>query len=441
MKRFGLGVVVFTLIGIIYYFTFGSKEIVKTIKKEVKVEVQYLEKEGFNVTQRYNQEDKEYFIISINDSKKVLVFFQKYGINFTSKEIDALKGVKIALNLTYLKTSIDLDIYPVELPTVIKERYRKVFSYIREMLDDKALFIHINFNYLLGLFEGYIKDIDKSILYDNLKERFTLKEFNFSGEIKNSKIIKLKQNIGVANIYVENSIDIKILGVKSNYNLIDKSIYEYSAKYDIDKMELSKMIIDGLPDTKIIFDKITLKTDATIENSLAKQTLNVKVKNILIDQLEQNIALHNIRLDMFANRLEVKAFKKLQKIENITEKALNSLLQRLIANNMRIEVLDFEAKEVTSRGKVVEGFSLYGSLDVDKSLNIINLKTNPIHTLDKFNADIDLSLSKELLNIIIKRPEAMIAYMTYRAKTFNGKKTYSFKIKDGMFKINGKLAL
>jgi hypothetical protein len=54
------------------------------------------------------------------------------------------------------------------------------------------------------------------------------------------------------------------------------------------------------------------------------------------------------------------------------------------------------------------------------------------------DAKMELSLSKELLDLIKEEPEAMLLTMMYSPKSVSDQRIYTIDLKEGVMKINGK---
>jgi hypothetical protein len=153
------------------------------------------------------------------------------------------------------------------------------------------------------------------------------------------------------------------------------------------------------------------------------------------------LALESSLLDMKVDNLDVSAFEKLQNLDPENTEAFDAALQKLISNNVHLEIMELSADKVTLHGKKVDGFKLHSSLDIDKSLKVSRLEANPMYALDKIDANLEISLSKALLDLISRDPKVMIALMIFTPKELNGKQVYSVELKDGSLKVNGKSVL
>ena len=85
----------------------------------------------------------------------------------------------------------------------------------------------------------------------------------------------------------------------------------------------------------------------------------------------------------------------------------------------------------------LEGFKLSSSFDIDKTLDLATLKQNPMAAIGAMDASLHLILSNQLLELIAKRPQAMLVMMLFQPKDINGQKVYKVELKDGKLTVNG----
>ena len=162
MKKSGFGIIGLILVAAIYYFTAGSTQISKEIKKQVNDELTTLEQNGFGVNNREIKETEEHFVLSLDNPTKISSYLSSQGAQITQEDILAFKGLKIGVDAKYLNDSysaLSLDIYPVGLSQSmlqeIEEEDKAVLERIKKMMADKTLLVHLDFNKLLTV----LKDI------------------------------------------------------------------------------------------------------------------------------------------------------------------------------------------------------------------------------------------------------------------------------------------
>lgn len=440
LKKLSLGILGIIVVAAIYYFTFGADQVREKLQQELSAQLTELESKGFTISEREIKKREEHFVISLDDPKKASAFLTKQGLELSVQEAEELKGIKLGVDAEYLSHAVALELYPVALPThlstsVTDENDKKILLQIEKMLEKKTFLLHVTADYSTTSFEGYIKDINETLQGEE-EAKLRLQGLHFSGKIKGDRVSQFNQTLNVMRLYVSNEINMYLSGLQSNYVLTGDSVYDYTTDYTIEKVRM-----DSSDEFELTTDEISVYSSSTVKDGLVSETLKSKMKTMEILLEGDRLALENSLLDMKVNNLDVSAFEKLQTVDPENEQEFNAALQKLISNNVHLEITTLSADKVTVHGKKVDGFTLQSSVDIDKSLNISRLEANPMYALDKIDANLKISLSKELLEIISRDPKAMIALMIFSPKEINGKQVYSVELKDGSLKVNGKSVL
>jgi len=194
MKKIGLGVLGVVAVAAIYYFTSGSEQLTLQMKEQVDAEIATLQTQGFTVEGREVSEKKEHFVISLNEPKKVATYLTAQGVQTSIKDIEALKGFKIGVDVNYLPdtySAASFDMYPVTLPStltsaVMDEEEKKNLQQIKKMIEKKTFLVHLNVNKLGTGFKGYMKDINE-VLKGKNPVTLTMTALNFTGDLKDDR--------------------------------------------------------------------------------------------------------------------------------------------------------------------------------------------------------------------------------------------------------------
>jgi len=442
MKKVGLGIAILVLIAasvIFYLNNIEQKQMIALNKLQQKVTLQLgqMQQSGFNVTDRQMQKEKEHFFIEIVEPIKASAYLTQMGLRVTPMEAEELKDMKLRVELQYLSDIYSLDIYPVELPpylksTITKENDQKILAQLEQMIKDKKLFMHLDIDHSATTFNGHIKDIDET-LQGEKEVKLGLAGARFSGNIKEEKIVAFRQAVESVHLYMEEETDIAISDLKSDYLHVGPTIYDYTSEYSIGKIESSQT-----PEDKLIANALSIFSTSTVTDGLATEKLKADIEGVDVLYGDEKIAMTRLALDMNISNLDVDALEKLQKVDTAQVKEVDALIEKLIANNIHIDIPNFSVERVTLRGQEMSGFTLHADLDIDRSFNIYSAEMKPKYALKKIDGTIFLSMSKELLDVIKEDPKAMITYMMYRPKRKLGQRIYNIKIGDGELKLNGK---
>jgi hypothetical protein len=441
MKKLGLAIFGIIVLALLYYFTVGADQVREKLQQELNAQLTQLETKGFSISEREIKKTSEHFVISLDDPNKTSVFFTKQGMEFSLEDAKELNGLKLGVDVEYLSHAIALDLYPLALPTqlkivMIRENDQKILTQIEAMLKKKAFLMHVDADYGSRTFKGYMKDIDETLQQDAEEAKLRVQGLHFSGSVKGDTLSHFKQTLNVMRLYVSDELNMYLSGLQSSYTLTGDSVYDYSTEYSIAQIK-----IDAKDEFDLTAEGITMHSTSTVKDGLVSETLKSKTKNIEVIVEGDRLALETSLLDMKVDNLDLSAFEKLQNVDPENTEEFDAALQKLISNNVHLEIMELSADKVTLHGKKVDGFKLHSSLDIDKSLQVSLLEKDPMHALEKIDANLKISLSKALLDLISRDPKVMIALMIFTPKTINGKEVYSVELKDGSLKVNGKPVL
>ncbi len=442
MKKLGIGIAILVVIiaSVIYYLNDVEEkqiEALNALQEKVTIQLTQMQKNGFNITDRAMEKEKEHFFITIVEPNKASTYLTQKGLRVTPEEAEELKDLKLSVELLYLSDIFSLDIYPVALPpyiksTITKEDDTKILAQLEEMLKRKVFFMHVDIDHAGTTFKGHMKDIDET-LQGEKEVKMILEGLQFSGSIQEEKIAAFKQTLATVSLYMSDETDISISDLESSYLHVGPTTYDYTSEYSIGKIESSQA-----PDGTLIANNLSFFSTSTVTNGLATEKLKANAENMDAVYGKEKIGMNTLDLDMNISNLDVEALEKLQNIDPNKEKEVHALIETLVSKNIHLDIANFSADKVILRGKEMGGFSLQANLDIDKSLDIYRLNIHPKHVLNKMFGTIDISLSKELLNLMKEDPKAMMIYMMYRPKRNLGQRLYHIKIGKGEVKINGK---
>ena len=437
MKKLGLGLLGLIVVTVVYYFTLGSSQVTQRLQQQLDTELSKLQLQGFSVSDREVKDNKEHFIISLDEPKMAAAFFTQQGMQFSTEETQELKGFKLGVEVAYLRDAVALELYPAALPThlktsLAKENDKQILAQIEKMIERKTLLMHVDIDHDATTFKGYMKDINETVQGEQ-ETKLSVQGVRFSGEFKDEKVIKLKQTFHSIHLYVSGGININLSGLQSSYAHTGTTAYDHTADYSIEKIKINRNT-----EASLLANKVTLLSTSSVKNGLASETLKTKIKNIEIMYRGDKTSLQTLVFDMKVDNLDVNVFEKLQKANPDNKEEFDALLQKLISNNLHLEISTLSADTVTLREKEIPGFALHSKITIDKSLNIYRLHLNPMHTLDQINANLNVSLSKELLDVIAEDPKAMIAFMIFKPKKVLDKRIYDLKLNNGSLRVNGK---
>lgn len=438
-KKLGFGIIGLVALAVIYYVSTGSTRITEEMKKQLNTELASLQTHGFSVTQRETKERDEHFLLSFNEPAKVAQFLQTKGIQLNRDDAQLLKGFKLGVDLHYLPdtySAFSFEIYPVALPDTVTSsslnvQEKKMLAELKKMLERKTFLMHVAVNKLGRGFKGHIKDINE-ILHGEQDLKLSMKGFDFSGDIKEEKIHAITQNLKHLTVEIPNEIEMQLYGLKSEHLVTGKSPYDYTTNYRIEKMEIEE-------ESKFTLwvDHISVALISVEKEGLTSTSLSNKTETISFAAKGKKFTFDTLMLDMKTNNLNVKAFEALQQTTLNNTQKMTTFLQKLISKGISIEIPTLSIENIISQNNKMGGFTLNANVNIDKSLNLQALQTNPMTAVNAIDTTLNISLSKALFSEIAQQPKATLAMMLFPPKDSNGTKRYELEVKHGKIKVNG----
>ncbi|TNF44808.1 MAG: hypothetical protein EP216_01345, partial [Epsilonproteobacteria bacterium] len=106
MKKLGagLGILLLIIVSVIYFNSSQEKQVeaLNKLQQKVTLQLTQMQENGFNITEREMQKDKEHFFMTIVEPHKASVFMTQRGLRLTPEEAEELKDLKLSVDLLYL---------------------------------------------------------------------------------------------------------------------------------------------------------------------------------------------------------------------------------------------------------------------------------------------------------------------------------------------------
>ncbi len=438
MKKSGFGLIGLILVAALYYFTAGSAQITKEMKKQVNDELTTLQQNGFGIKEREIKETEEHFVLSFDEPAKITSYLSSQGAEVMQEDILAFKGLKIGVDAKYLNDSysaLSLDIYPVGLPKSmlqeIEEEDKAAVTRIKKMMADKTLLVHLNFNKLLTGFKGHLKDINETFEEEE-KITFISQDFKFEGDIENEKVKTVRQTLKLFSVEAGKELTMKLSNLKSNYTLTGPSPYDSKSAYTIEKIK-----IQGEPEFSLDITNLNVNALSSVKNDLLKSSIISKADEIKMTEAQKKYKMNDILFDFKLDNLDIVSFEALQGVDVNDEKTINTLSQKILSKGITMNIPKFSVKKIAENGKTMDGFTLSSSLAIDKSFDINAVSQDPLAALNALSSKTNISVSSDLFALIAQEPRAMMVLMLMPPVEKEGKKIYEIEFVKGKLTVNG----
>ena len=427
MRKFGFGVSAAILAGLLYYFILGKTQLITEVKRQVNTQLMQIQQEGFSVSNRKVQKQKEYFEIAFTDTQKALHFLSSRGVAVTQEDIEKLNGSKLGIALHYLPenaTSLALDITPLSLPAHLT----KDIQLLPTLLQKKAIQVHLALNPLGTAFKGYLKDINET----NEAMHLQVKSLSFTADLKQQKLHTFTQNLAYLSISIP-QLQTSLTNLTSNYTQTKANTYKNS--YTIASLNMATQ------DYHLHSKGMSIDTNTSIDKHLASIIAKIHSRQIDISTDNTHYILNDVNLTTTVDKLDISAFEKLQTINTQNKEEMHALLAKLLSAGVGLYISEFSAAEISLGKKSVAGFTMDAHANMDKHIPIAKIEKNLLNILPYLDANLKIALSPALMNYIRKDPRVMLAMMMFQPKDKNGKKIYNLELKKGKIRLNGKSLL
>ncbi|MFT7879298.1 MAG: hypothetical protein ABXS91_02800 [Sulfurimonas sp.] len=439
LKHIGLGVISTLVALVVYYVFFGSSQLTHELKAEVDRELQTLQSHGFAIEAREAWSDKEHFEIVFDDTEKIADYLKRQGATLTKEESSALKGMRIGVDLTYMKESnsaISFDLYPTTLPDTftqgeLSDEEKEALAKIHALFDAKTFLIHVDINSMLNAFRGYMKDINETFGEEE-EVTMQMKALEFDGEIKNGKITSVNQRLESFLIKAEDELFIELSDVRSHYRITGPTRYDMRTAYQIKHISLKETTKRSM-----MLHNVEAETITIMHSDLVDSEVRSKVETMVMSDENATDKVTDLALTIKISNFDIKAFEALQEADPTDQKKIDQSVQKIISRGISIEIPNFSAERLYTHHKEMDGFAINAKIDIDKNLDLAELQTNPMVGISAINADLNLSLSESLHTFISQQPQALIAMMMFQPKEENGEKVYHITLENGILTVNG----
>jgi len=437
-KKTIIGVIILIIAGAFYYFTQTANQI-QQLHTEISQEIALLKQQGFKVEDHTYEKTKEHFILTFDDPQKIAAFFQTQGVKLTSHDAQNLKGLKVAIDLTYLPDrhhAYAMDLYPVALPEVLTQKSRdpeqqKIIDHLQDMLQRRAILMHLAINREKDGFEGSLKDINETFRGEE-EAHLLMQGMVFSGDIKEQKVVAAKEHIKKIALDLVGTLHLTFANIRSRYQIQGKTPYDNTIDYRVDTIDLQDN--RGLT---LHADHLDAETLSQNHNGLLYTESNSTLEKLSLSYRNETITLKSIRFDAKADNLDIQALETLNATSSQNSKAIDKAVELLLSKAPLFEITNFSVDTITKDKQTMKGFDINASLAVKQSFNTTAAQQNPLLLLDKITAQLNVALSNDLFAAIAAQPQFVMVLMLFPPMESNGQKRYRLELKDGKLIVNG----
>jgi len=429
------------------------------MKEMIDTRVNELESFGLKAqtqtTQSSYLSSSRHFEFVLEDSDAFVEYLNKYSNQQISPYVDAmLNGVVIGADIEYSNLSfakaIEVEIYPLSLPTDMKDEMRKedlaFATYLEKFLESKGVLYHISYNILNSKFKGYIQDIETSYDFNKeLKVDFKLNGATFSGEGELIAPKEIKSKIKSFHVNIINK------DKKLNINLAklsSKSEFDSKNSYETDmKLKSFEMLLRGTQnDANITMDDVELSASSDDTKEKSKLETQVSVKEFRVDSKELSLEMKKFAFELKIKDLDKEKYEVFRSIASRNDMAnslkyqkdvQNSLLQ-LIEKGLTINMKEFSVKEVIVNDiGNIKGFDVKTEIIIKEDATLgQKIAMSPLMAIGNLEVHLKMKIDKKMYSYIMQNPGMMMQLNSYAKEDANNV-IFNIDFVDSKVTVNG----
>jgi hypothetical protein len=429
------------------------------MKEMIDTRVNELESFGLKAqtqtTQSSYLSSSRHFEFVLEDSDAFVEYLNKYSNQQISPYVDAmLNGVVIGADIEYSNLSfakaIEVEIYPLSLPTDMKDEMRKedlaFATYLEKFLESKGVLYHISYNILNSKFKGYIQDIETSYDFNKeLKVDLKLNGATFSGEGELIAPKEIKSKIKSFHVNIINK------DKKLNINLAklsSKSEFDSKNSYETDmKLKSFEMLLRGTQnDANITMDDVELSAGSDDTKEKSNLETQVSVKEFRVDSKELSLEMKKFAFELKIKDLDKEKYEVFRSIVSRNDMAnplkyqkdvQNSLLQ-LIEKGLTINMKEFSVKEVIVNDiGNIKGFDVKTEIIIKEDATLgQKIAMSPLMAIGNLEVHLKMKIDKKMYSYIMQNPGMMMQLNSYVKEDANNV-IFNIDFVDSKVTVNG----
>ena len=426
-----------------------------SVKKVTDERIGMLEENGIKVERSDNGSNylttKEHFEFTLEDATA----FHEYLSTLSKEQVPAylstmLDDVVMAADVEYsnllVSSDVTLELYPVAFTEAASARMKaedaKLYEQMTKMLDERVFMYHMEYDVAGEKFKGYIKDINREIVFeDGKKAKIVFESATFKG---------------VGTLVKPKSVDLDVKHADLDFALTDgskmilsmrelQSSNSFSSKnsFDLDykaktlhffyKDEVAELTIDAaglatVSDSKVHDGKLDTKVHASMEEFK------------LVD-LNGSIALEGFDFMMDANNIDEVAYESFQKASEQAGSASQYTMLAavgVVAKGMEIEIQKLSVKQLTvNDSKLMSGFEHKIDITIKADDNLVQkLQISPLALVQNIDIDARLKFSEQFYTFL-KQQNPQFSMADGFAKHEADAVLFDVLMEGGVLSVNG----
>ncbi len=430
----------------------GNVSVTKVVDNRIKM----LDENGIKVEKHDNgstyTQTKTHYEFILEDPEAL----QKYIDSLSEAQVpayvsamldDVVMGADVSYSNMLVASSVTIELYPVAFTQEASERMKAedagLYTQMVQMLDEKTFLYHMDYDVAGSTFKGYIKDIDKTITFQdgkNAKILFTSATFTGKGTlVKPESVLFNVKNADVDFALPE--------GAKMMLKLSDlKSSSDFSAKYsfnlDYKLSSFDFFFKDPAGELQVDATDIEMRSASIVTDKKMDSSAFASVKTFKMHDLNGSMEVDGLFVEADLKGIDEAAYLAFQKASNQAGPssqytALAAL--GIVSKGFSLDVKRLSTENITIKdSEKMAGFShkLHLTVKPDAAL-IQTIQISPMAAANNIALDANLKFSKTLYTYIQTHTPNMKMLDMY-AEVVGDDVLFNLTLQDAQLMINGK---
>jgi len=436
----------------------GNKLVEGELSNRVEVLVSYGVEVSQSSTESSYLNTKKHYEFVVEDTEKFMQYLSQFADAQLPPYIDAMvDGIRIGVDVEYsnfpISDGIFLDIYPLTLSKNMMQNLKKedinFYTYIENLLQNRGVLYHLNYNVVNSGFKGYIKDIkEEYVLKEKTKITLELLDASFEGNGVLVAPDRLSSRVGTIKFTVTNEnekFNVELKEFTSSSTFESQSTYASGAK-----LQSMEFVITGTgtKDAKLKLDELHVNASANTQGETAEYNLKTSFKALDIVAKTSTFQAADFNYDISLSGVDKKSVEELRVLfsqakvslsPDLEEKIQKSVVN-IISKGLTFFIADFSLAQVgLDNVPMVKGFNLKSKLDIKADADLAQkLQNAPLLLVQNIDLDATFKFSKALFALLNKKaPLSSIAnnYAKEEGEDF----VFDIKFVQGELTVNDKV--
>ena len=360
---------------------------------------------------------------------------------------DVVMGADVEYSNLLIDSNVMIDLYPVAFSQEAGERMQaedaKLYEQMIAMLENREFMYHMEYDVSGERFKGNIKDIDKSITFeDGRTAKIVFEKATFKGEGTLVEPKSVDLNVKRANLdfslpdEAEMRLQMNDLSSQSTFSAKNSFDLTYKAK------QLNFHFDDGASKLEVSATDMQTTSKSVTQKGKLSTTVDAEVKQFSMSDQNNSVSLESFAFKMNADNVDEKAYEAFQKASE--QSAAGSQYTMLaavgvVSKGFNIDIENISVKKIAIKdSKMMDGFKHAIKINVKEDENLVQkLQVSPMALLQNIDVDAKLNFASEFY-AFMKAQGNNLSMADNFAKVDGDDVLFDIILKDGQVSVNGK---